>query len=147
MKTKILILAAITIISAGTAFADGMVFDPTEYSLEYTTPSNSNSSSTSSSSASSNAAIESNIKTSSSFAQNTVSGQSENFNNALYELDSAQVNIRNELLDYQAKYQEVDTQYKLIKEQRRVLGEQVKSVEKRIKDIERSKSQIRKTMI
>ena len=69
------------------------------------------------------------------------------FNNALFELDTAQVNIRNQLLDYKAKYQEIDTQYKLIKEQRKVLGSQIKSIEKQIKNIEKSKNNIRKTMI
>ncbi len=147
MKKNFLILSIITIITAGAVYAEGMVFDPTEYSVDSASNTISKTTTPAAAFSSSNEAIESNIKTSSSYAQNTVSGQAENFNNALYELDSAQVNIRNELLDYQAKYQEIDTQYKLIKEQRRVLGEQVKSVEKRIRDIERSKSQIRKTMI
>ena len=143
MKRKILFLALIITITTGAAMADGMVFDPTDYEFSSSTPTKE----VTKPDLGSNAKIESNIKEASSYSQNSVSGQSANFNNALFELDSAQVNIRNELLDYQAKYQEVDTQYKLIKEQRRVLGEQVKSVEKRIKEIEKSKNQIRKTMI
>lgn len=143
MKRKILSLALLIAITTGAAMADGMVFDPTDFEFSESTPTKE----VTKPDLGSNAKIESNIKEASSYSQNSVSGQSSNFNNALFELDSAQVNIRNELLDYKAKYQEVDTQYQLIKEQRRVLGEQVKSVEKRIKEIEKSKNQIRKTMI
>ncbi len=137
MKKNFLILSMMMLLAGGVAFAEGMVFDPTEYqatvSTTKTLPSNSS--------------IEANTKSSTSYAQNAVSEQSSSFNNALFELDTAQVNIRNELLEYKSKYQEVDTQYKLIKEQRRVLDKQIKAIEKRIKEIERSKSQIRKTMI
>lgn len=145
MKKNLLILALFMAMTTGYALADGMVFDPTEFEITDTTPTKTVTKPDLSPKA--NAKIESNIKEASSYSQNSVSGQSSNFNNALFELDSAQVNIRNELLEYKAKYQEVDTQYQLIKEQRRVLGEQVKAVEKRIKEIEKSKNQIRKTMI
>ncbi len=149
MKKKFLVLALFVAMTTGIALADGMVFDPTEFEITNTTPTKAATPNfgTNASKIDSNNKIESNIKEASSYSQNSVSGQSTNFNNALFELDSAQVNIRNELLEYKAKYQEVDTQYQLIKEQRRVLAEQVKAVEKRIKEIEKSKSQIRKTMI
>ncbi len=143
MKKKILSLALFMAVTACYALADGMVFDPTVFEIDTPAPSKT----VTNTNLGSNAKIESKTKEASSYSQNSISGQSSNFNNALFELDSAQVNIRNELLEYKAKYQEVDTQYQLIKEQRRVLGEQVKAVEKRIKDIEKSKNQIRKTMI
>ena len=137
MKKNFLILSMAMILFGGMAFAEGMVFDPTEYQATITEtktlPSNNN--------------IQSSTKAAQTYAQNVVSGQSSSFNNALYELDTAQVNMRNELLEYKSKFQEIDTQYKLIKEQRRVLDKQIKAIEKRIKEIERSKSQIRKTMI
>lgn len=137
MKKNFLILSISMILFGGMAFAEGMVFDPTEYQATITEtktlPSNSN--------------IQSSTKAAQTYAQNVVSGQSASFNNALYELDTAQVNMRNELLEYKSKFQEIDTQYKLIKEQRRVLDKQITAIEKRIKEIERSKSQIRKTMI
>lgn len=145
MKKNLLVLTLFMAMAAGCAFADGMVFDPTEFEIMDTTPTKTVTKPDLGTKA--NEKIESNIKEASTYSQNSVSGQSTNFNNALFELDSAQVNIRNELLEYKAKYQEVDTQYQLIKEQRRVLGEQVKAVEKRIKEIEKSKNQIRKTMI
>ncbi len=137
MKKKFLILSIILAMTSGIALADGMVFDPTEYQATTTKKG----------AVQSNASIEKKTQASSTYTQDAASDQNEYFDKALFELDSAQVNIRNELLDYKAKYQEVDTQYKLIKEQRRVLGDQIKTIERRIKEIERSKSQIRKTMI
>lgn len=150
MKKKFIILSAVLFLTAGCVFANGMVFDPTEYPEVNEIPVSKTGTNTLTNSAAklpSNSDIHEDIKASSTLSQDAVSNQNGNFNNALFELDSAQVNIRNELLEYKAKYQEVDTQYQLIKEQRRVLGNQIKSVERRIKDIERSKQNIRKTMI
>ncbi len=150
MKKNILILAIAIFLCSGSVFANGMVFDPTEYSTVEEIPvskTNTNVVTNSAAKLPSNTSISNDIKASSNISQDAISGQNGNFNNALFELDSAQVNIRNELLEYKAKYQEVDTQYQLIKEQRRVLGNQIKTIEKRIKAIERSKENIRKTMI
>ena len=151
MKKNLFILFSILFMTAGIANANGMVFDPTAYPTVGEIPvSKENSKATMPQSAAqlpTNTTINAGIQSSSNLSQDAVSSQSGNFNNALFELDSAQVNIRNELLEYKAKYQEVDTQYQLIKEQRKVLANQIKSVEKRIKSIERSKEQIRKTMI
>ncbi len=135
MKYVFTTLALLVFTSA--AFADGMVYDPTEYT-EIPEISKTNASST----------VESYSSTTAPAVNGTTnSAQSANFNNALFELDSAQVNIRNELLDYKAKYQEIDTQYQLIKEQRKNLANQIKDTEKKINNIERSKNHIRKTMI
>lgn len=71
----------------------------------------------------------------------------ENIQNAILELDNAQVGIRNDLLNYRAKYADVDAQYKLIKNERTMLDKQVKSIEKRIKNIDRAKDRIRKNML
>ena len=150
MKKNFIISALALFIVAGSALANGMVFDPTQYSSTSDIQVSKTSTTNMTNSAAklpSNTTINGNIQTQSNLAQDAISDQSGNFNNALFELDAAQVNMRNELLEYKAKYQEVDTQYQLIKEQRRVLGNQIKTVERRIKDIERSKSQIRKTMI
>ena len=147
MNKKIIISAFALISLAGCAMANGMVFDPTAYTApkEVTTVNKTTTSSTAQLQANKN--ITTNIQKQSNLAQDALSEQSTNFNNALFELDSAQVNLRNELLEYKSKYQEIDTQYQLIREQRKVLDKQVKAVEKRIRDIEKSKSQIRKTMI
>ncbi len=71
----------------------------------------------------------------------------ENIQNAILELDNAQVGIRNDLLNYKAKYADVDAQYKLIKNERNMLNKQVKSIERRIKNIDRAKEKIRKNML
>ncbi|MCD7879778.1 MAG: hypothetical protein LUG16_07595 [Candidatus Gastranaerophilales bacterium] len=130
MKKLTVFLAMALLLTQNCVLADGMVYDPSEYPAVNTTKS-----------------TLTNTSSNSSLAQDAISEQSTNFNNALFELDSAQVNIRNELLEYKAKYQEVDTQYQLIKEQRKVLNDQINSIERRIKAIERSKNHIRKTMI
>lgn len=66
---------------------------------------------------------------------------------AILELDNAQVDVRNELLNYKAKYSDVDAQYQLIKAERKALDKQIKSIEKRIKQIDKSKETIRKNML
>ncbi|MBR1754532.1 hypothetical protein IJ732_06825 [bacterium] len=71
----------------------------------------------------------------------------ENIQNAILQLDNAQVGIRNDLINYKAKYADVDAQYKLIKNERAVLKKQVRSIEKRIKSIDRSKEKLRRSMI
>ena len=70
-----------------------------------------------------------------------------NIQNAILQLDNAQVDIRTELQNYRAKYADVDAQYKLIKAERASLNKQVKAVEKRIKNIEKAKEKIRKNML
>ena len=67
--------------------------------------------------------------------------------NAILQLDNAQVEVRNELLNYKAKYSDVDAQYKLIKSERSALAKQVKATEKRIKQIDKAKEKIRKNMM
>jgi len=71
----------------------------------------------------------------------------DNIQNAILELDNAQVGIRNDLLNYRTKYSDVDAQFKLIKNERNMLNKQVKSIEKRIKNIDKAKDKIRKNMI
>lgn len=117
--------------SVGAVMAEGMVFDPTEYNSKPTPP------------------IGVDVPTAQNpneLAKNTITSQSQSFDNALFELDTAQVNIRNQMLEYKAKYQEIDTQYKLIKAQRAELDKQIKTIERRIKQIENNKNKIRKTM-
>ena len=137
MKYLLTALALLRFSSA--ALAKGMVYDPTEYTE---IPEISKSKVTDNTKTVSEKDVTSVKNTSTTTTQNASS-----FNNALFELDSAQVNIRNELLDYKAKYQEIDTQYQLIKEQRKNLADKIKNTEKKINNIERSKNNIRKTMI
>lgn len=70
-----------------------------------------------------------------------------NIQNAIQQLDNAQIDIRNELLNVKTKYADVDAQYQLIKTERAALKKQLRSVEKRIKEIDTAKEKIRKNMI
>lgn len=70
-----------------------------------------------------------------------------NMQSAILELDNAQVDVRNDLLNLKAKYSDVDAQYNLIKNERKVLNKQIKTTEKRIKQIETAKERIRKNII
>ena len=70
-----------------------------------------------------------------------------NIQNAIQQLDNAQVDIRNDLLNCKTKYADVDAQYKLIKTERKALKKQVKAIEKRIKEIDKDKKKIRKNML
>ena len=70
-----------------------------------------------------------------------------NIQNAITQLENAQIDIRNDLLNCKTKFADVDAQYKLIKAERAALKKQVKTVEKRIKDLDRAKERIRKNML
>ena len=70
-----------------------------------------------------------------------------NIQNAIQQLDNAQIDIRNELLNVKTKYADIDAQYKLIKTERASLKKQVNAVERRIKEIDKAKEKIRKNML
>ena len=70
----------------------------------------------------------------------------EKFQNAILQLDSVQVELRNTYLAYKEKYQQVDAQYEQLKAERKATNKTVKALEKKIKQIESTKSKIRKTM-
>ena len=70
-----------------------------------------------------------------------------NIQNAISQLDNAQIDIRNDLLNCKTKFADVDAQYKLIKAERTALKKQIRSIEKRIKDIDKAKDKIRKNML
>lgn len=80
-------------------------------------------------------------------AQNTDAIGNGNIQNAILELDNAQVGIKNDLLNYKAKYSDVDAQFKLIKNERNMLHRQIVSIERRIRSIDREKDQLRKNML
>ena len=72
--------------------------------------------------------------------------ENENLQSALMQLDGAQVEIRNQLLQYKGEYTEIDNQYKLIKEQRRLKAKQVRITERKIRNLDATKEKIRKNM-
>ena len=70
-----------------------------------------------------------------------------NIQNAIQQLENAQSDISNDLLNLKTKYADVDAQYKLIKSERASLKKQVRAVERRIKEIDNAKAKIKKNMI
>ncbi len=140
-----LTLAVFTTVS-GLALADGNAFTPLDFddtscSVPRTVPA-----ANSTSNPVSNAL--SKVKPAKSVSNaNEIPIGNDNIQNAILELDNAQVGIRDELLNYKAKYSDVDAQYKLIKNERNMLRKQVKSIEKRIRSIDKAKEKIRKNML
>lgn len=133
MKKNIINSALITAMILGCApstFADGMPFEPVFESAPI------------------NESVSDAVKP----AVNTASGisgaieDSNKLQGALLQLDSAQVDIRNTLIQYKNEYSDIDNQYKLIKSQRKTKKQQVKETEKRIKTLDKTKENIRKSM-
>ena len=130
MKKTILTLSIICAFS-GLAYADGNAFTPLNFNdTSYGTTS----------------------ATKANSAINTVPSEGEaigngNIQNAIQQLDNAQIDIRNELLNVKTKYADVDAQYKLVKTERASLKKQVRAVEKRIREIDKAKEKIRKNML
>ena len=123
------------------SFADGLVFDPSSYPVakaEATTGTYASAPST---------AVTKTVNTAKvkDVADNTTR-ETNSLQNALFELDSAQTDVRNQLLDDRAKYTDIDNKYKLIKEQRKQQKKAVRESEKKIKQIEKTKKQIRNSM-
>lgn len=149
--TKIaLTVAAFTIVS-NLAFADGNAFTPLNFDdASYSAPKTVPATPKASSNPVSNA-ISKVLPAKNAGAIDAAPGEipvgNNNIQNAILELDNAQVGIRNDLLNYKAKYADVDAQYKLIKNERTMLNKQVRSIERRIRGIDRAKEKIRRNML
>lgn len=129
MKKTILTLACACFLSTA-AYADGNAFTPLNFNdTSYGQPS----------SVSSVATPVNNI------VEEAVGNG--NIQNAISQLENAQVDIRNDLMNCKTKYADVDAQYKLIKAERSALNKQIKSIERRIKDLDKAKERIRKNML
>ena len=133
MKRIVLTFGLIFAVS-GMAFADGNAFTPLNFNdTSYgTTKTTTVSNSTQAASAS------------------TLDGDAignGNIQNAIQQLDNAQIDIRNDLLNCKTKFADVDAQYKLVKSQRAALKKQIRSIERRIKDLDKAKEKIRKNMV
>lgn len=131
-------------------FADGLVFDPESYpdkvdiaAISTTTTSTQNAANTTTRSYSNYGTA---AKSTTIGNMSVQTRENNNLQNALFELDSAQVDVRNQLLDAKAKYTDIDNQYKLIKEQRKIQRKTVRDGEKRVRQIEKTKENIRKNM-
>ncbi len=128
---KIIPIVGLSLMLSSVAYADGNAFTPLNFNdTSYNAP------------------------TATSYSAQAISAMAEseaigngNIQNAISQLENAQVDIRNDLLNCKTKYADVDAQYKLIKAERAALKKQVKSVERRIKEIENAKERIRKNML
>lgn len=153
--SKFALTLAVLLTVSGAAFADGNAFTPLNFDdTSYSTPISSPKAAAKSNPISN--AVK--MTPGKNVAPTTAPGMldsapgeipigNDNIQNAILELDNAQVGIRNDLLNYRTKFADVDAQYKLIKNERKMLDKQVKSIEKRIKNIDKAKDKIRKNML
>ncbi|MBQ3101369.1 hypothetical protein IJC60_00020 [bacterium] len=72
--------------------------------------------------------------------------QNNSYRSAITNLDGAQVELREQLMDYKAKYTEAKTRYAAVKEECRTYKKQIKATEKKMKNIEKTKKQIAKNI-
>lgn len=151
-NTKLVIALAVFATVSNFAYADGNAFTPLNFNdSSYSAPKAAPTAQKTSANPISNAIskvmpVKSN-PTNVNLAPGEVPIGNDNIQNAILELDNAQVGIRNDLLNYRAKYADVDAQYKLIKNERAMLHRQVVSIERRIKNIDRAKEKIRRNML
>ena len=149
----IFLSVAVTVALSNAAFADGNAFTPLNFDDSASTPAVKQAKTTpaaKSSSPFSNALAKLKPAKAAETTSTTTGGNAvgnENIQNAILELDNAQVGIRDQLVDYKAKYSDVDSQYKLIKNERAMLHRQVSAVEKRIRDLDKQKNALRKNML
>ena len=128
---KIVMTLALSLVITGVAYADGNAFTPLNFNdTSYGSP----------------------VNTSYSAQTNKVLSDIEaigngNIQNAISQLENAQIDIRNDLLNCKTKFADVDAQYKLIKTERAALKKQINTVEKRIKELDKAKEKIRKNML
>ena len=126
MKRIVLTMAMFATMT-GIAMADGNAFTPLNFNdTQYGNPA------PTSTTAATSTAKKAATQTASSVEGDAVGNG--NIQNAILQLDNAQVDIRNDLLNCKTKYVDVDAQYKLIKTERQALKKQVRTVEKRIKE-------------
>lgn len=149
--TKLALTLAILATASNLAFADGNAFTPLNFDdTSYSTPKAVPAAPKAQTNPISNAwskVMPSKEAAPVEAASGEIPIGNDNIQNAILELDNAQVGIRNDLLNYKAKYADVDAQYKLIKNERSMLSKQVRSIERRIKKIDKTKDGLRKNML
>ena len=135
MKKTFLALSALLLINSA-ALADGNAFTPLDFNdTSYSAPK-----------AAATSMKTSNTLSSGSTVLDEAVGNG-NIQNAIQQLDNAQIDMRNELLNYKTKFADVDAQYKLVKSERASLKSQIRACERRIKDLDSAKEKIRKNML
>jgi len=164
--SKLGICAMMFAFSASMVFADGMVFEPVDMPAiesateaatkvpdalpaETKTIANSAAAKTSSSGAAAN--------NSSFFEKFSANSQpkivdmslkeNQDMQSALVNLDTSQVELRQNLQTLETKYAQVDAEYQKYKTERKELNKEIKVVNKKLKNIESVKTKIRKNML
>ncbi len=135
-----IIISAMMMITFSCAANAGNVFTPLNFD---------NAQYTSSSSGTKIAADTTSIRTSAKQTA-TVIGETtggKNMQTAITELDNAQVEVRNELLNYKTKYSEVDARYNAVKTERSNLAKQIRACERKIRRLDNAKEKIRRNMV
>ena len=64
--------------------------------------------------------------------------------NAILDLDNAQTEVRNKLLNYRTEFSDIDRKYQMTKEERNAAKKKIKQAEKQIRNMENAKKKIRK---
>lgn len=134
---------ALIMACSGVVFADGNAFTPLNFDDVSYTPSSSRQTVASASTQ----AQSKTVSTTPAAANSQEVTGGKDMQDAILNLDNAQIDVRNELLNYRAKYNEADQQYKLIKAERKALGKKVKDIEKKIKALDKLKEKTRQQMI
>ena len=120
-----LMLATAVIISGSAVYADGLVFDPETYATK-----------ADATAAQSKYVTVPAVNTKNvTDIKNEVTRENNNMQDALFKLDSAQSDMRNQLIEERAKFTEIDNQYKTIKEKRKAQQKTVRETEKKIKKL------------
>jgi len=63
---------------------------------------------------------------------------------SIVDIDKAQVELRNRLLNYRTEYSEIDSRYNSTKAERKNAKKKIKCAEKKIKNLDNAKKKIRK---
>ena len=131
---KIIAAGLISIMIGGTALADEFTFEPVEISK--------------SPSSSQNAVkVKDEVNSVQKAISEINSANEERIQNAILELDSVQVDLRDKLMELKAQYEEIDAQYNKYKTERYNMKKIIRQAEKKINNIDRHKENIRKDMI
>ena len=64
--------------------------------------------------------------------------------NSILQIDNAQIELRNKLLNYKNNYAQIDSKYQTTKAERTAAKKQIRYAEKKIKNLDNAKKKIRK---
>lgn len=129
---KVILLSVVSIMFSGVALADSYSFEPVEISKSKANQNIVN--------------VQAQDAQSIKSVTELDAVNNERFQNALLELDSVQVDMRDKLLEYKSQYAEIDAQYNKYKTERKNMKKMIKQSEKRINDIDKYKKNIRNAM-